>query len=264
MKKIFQIILILCFAGPVFSQTQEIGIFGGGSYYLGDLNPSLHFNMIKPAYGAFIRYNYNSRWAFKVNAYRGKVAGADAVSKTNTTRGLSFSSFITDISANAEFNFFDYYAGMRKNIITPYIFAGFGVFFFKPTADGVNLRDMGTEGQNVGFEGRKKYNLFSFSIPFGFGVKYSLSNRFGLAFEWGLRKTFTDYIDDVSTTYYLDGANIDPANTANYLSDPTGLHKPYMERGNPKTRDWYAFTGLSLTYRFNMFGNRRCPDQRRF
>ena len=144
--------------------------------------------------------------------------------------------------------------------MSPYIFGGVGVFFFNPKSNGVALRDLGTEGQNVGFEGRKKYNLYSFSIPFGFGVKISLNSRLGFGFEWGLRKTFTDYIDDVSTTYYLDGANIDPANTAMYLSDPTGLHKPYMQRGNPKTNDWYAFTGISLSYKFNLFGNRRCPE----
>ncbi len=264
MKKIFQIILMVCLVSPAFSQTQEIGIFGGGSYYLGDLNPSRHFGMMKPAYGLFIRYNYNSRWAFKIDAYRGEVAGNDALSNANPQRGLSFKSKITDLSAMVEFNFFDYFIGTRKNTISPYIFGGVGVFFFNPTADGVNLRDLGTEGQNVGFDGRKKYNLFNYCIPFGLGVKYSLSSRFGLAVEWGLRKTFTDYIDDVSTTYYLDGDNINPANTADYLSDPTGLHKPYMERGNSKANDWYAFTGISLSYKFNMFGNRRCPDQRRY
>jgi hypothetical protein len=94
-------------------------------------------------------------------------------------------------------------------------------------------------------------------------VKYSLNSRFAITAEWGLRKTFSDYIDDVSTTYYLTGDQIDPNNTEQALSDPTFSHDPYMERGNPSTRDWYNFTGITLTYKFKLFGGKGCPDQQR-
>ena len=263
MKKLVSLVVLFLMSGAVFSQTQEIGIFGGGSYYVGDLNPQYHFLMTKPAYGAQVKYNYGTRWSFRLAGYRGKVAGDDARSNASETRGLSFESHITEVSVAAEFNFFDYYIGTKKNIVTPYIFGGLGVFFFNPKAEGVSLRELGTEGQNVGFDGRSQYNLYSFSLPFGLGFKYSFSRRFGLAVEWGLRKTLTDYIDDVSRTYYLEGDQINPDNPVEYLSDPTQLHDPYMERGNPRTMDWYAFFGISLNYKFNLFKGRGCPDQQR-
>ena len=125
------------------------------------------------------------------------------------------------------------------------------------------MREIGTKGQLAAFQGRKQYSLTSFSMPFGIGFKYSISARFGISFEWGMRKTITDYLDDVSTTYYLDGDQIDPGNTAEVMSDPTFEHKPYQERGNPKTNDWYNFTGITLTYKFRLFGNKGCTDERR-
>ena len=261
MKKSLQLVLLLLLSGSLFAQTTEIGLVGGGSYYLGDLSPGVPFLEMKPAYGVIARYNYGTRWAFRLGGYRGKVAGDDAVSKANETRGLKFQSEITEISAVAEFNFFDFFIGTKKDNISPYIFAGVGFFMFNPKVDGTSLRDVGTEGQNVGFNGRKPYNLYSFCLPFGIGVKYSLSSRFGISLEWGMRKTLTDYIDDVSTTYYLDGTKIDPANLTEVYSDPTFEHKPNMQRGDSKTNDWYNFTILSITYKFYMFGKRGCPDQ---
>ncbi|PLW97021.1 MAG: hypothetical protein C0591_07680, partial [Marinilabiliales bacterium] len=69
--------------------------------------------------------------------------------------------------------------------------------------------------------------------------------------EWGMRKTFTDYIDDISTTYYTTG---------DVVSDPTGMHSAGMQRGNEGNDDWYNFTLLSVTYRFNLYGSRKCKD----
>ena len=261
MRKIFAIFCISICSLAIQAQTMEVGLFGGGSYYLGDLNPGMPFIMVKPAYGVVARYNYGTRWAFKLNGFRGKVAGDDAVSKANEVRGVNFESNITDISLSAEFNFFDYFTGSKRDVLTPYIFGGVGFFFYNPVSNGVNLRDIGTEGQQAGFDGRKPYKNLSFDIPFGIGVKYSLNRRLAFTMEWGMRKTFCDYIDDVSKTYYLDGASIDPGNTEQVLSDPTFAHKPYMERGNPKTNDWYNFFGISLTYKFRIFGRRGCPDQ---
>jgi hypothetical protein len=263
MKKRFLSFAFVLFGLTALPQTMEVGMFGGLAYYLGDLNPGIHFLAPKPAYGILARYNLDSRWVIKASAYRGKVKGDDRMGRTNDLRGLKFESRITDISVTAEFNFFNYFTGSRRNSLTPFIFGGIGVFFFKPEADGVDLRSVGTEGQQVGFDGRKPYKLYAFSIPFGLGFKYSVNSRLCLSAEWGLRKSFTDYLDDVSKTYYLDGSQIDPGNPEAVLSDPTMLHKPRQERGNPTTNDWYNFTGVSLTYKFRLFGKNKCPDQYR-
>jgi hypothetical protein len=242
-----------------YSQTAEVGVFGGLSYYLGDLNPGIHFLLSKPAWGFLARVNLDSRWTVRGDFYRGNVKGDDRTGQTNSLRNLRFNSKITDIAAIAEFNFFDYMTGSRKNILTPYIFIGIGMVIFNPEADGVKLKDVGTEGQNIGFDGRTPYSLVAFTIPFGVGFKYSLNKRFSLTGEWGMRKAFTDYIDDVSTTYYLDGTTITAPEEL--LSDPTRIHQPMQERGNPTTRDWYNFSGVTLTYKFRLYNKNKCPNE---
>jgi hypothetical protein len=261
MKKYLLLIAFALLGNVAYLQTAEVGLFGGLSYYLGDLNPGIHFLASRPAYGVTARVNLDSRWVIKGNFYRGKVKGDDHLGNTNDLRGLKFESKITDIALTAEFNFFEYYTGSRKNILTPYIFGGIGMVLFNPMADGIELRSIGTEGQNIGFDGRKPYNRVAFTIPFGLGAKYSINKRLCLSIEWGLRKSYTDYIDDVSTTYYLDGSQIDPANPNEVMSDPTFLHKAMQERGNPTTDDWYSFTGVSLTYKFRLYNKNKCPDK---
>jgi len=261
MKKFLLTLAVAIFSSVSFSQTAEVGLLGGLSYYLGDLNPGIHFLGSRPAWGAVGRVNLDNRWVARVSFVRARVRGDDSKGNTNDLRGLKFESRITDIALTAEFNFFDYFTGSRKNLMSPYIFGGIGMVIFDPRYDGVSLRSLGTEGQNVGFEGRKPYSRIAFTIPFGLGIKYSLNRRICFSGEWGLRKTFTDYIDDVSTTYYLDGASIDPANTEQVLSDPTFLHKPLQERGNPTTDDWYCFAGINVTYKFRLYNKNKCPNK---
>jgi hypothetical protein len=252
--------MLVLFSAPLRGQEFDVGVYAGGSYYLGDLNPSVHFQGTQLAFGVLARYNIDDRWSVKVNAYRGKVKGSSAKSNFLPDRDLSFESPVTDISATAEFNFFPYFTGSRKNFITPYIYAGVGVTLFNPKSSGVALQPLGTEGQNIGYEGRKPYSLFAVNIPFGLGVKLSVSKRIGLALFWEMHKTFTDYLDDVSTTYYLNGPEIDPNNPAQYLSDPTQSMEPGMQRGNSRNWDWYSFSGITLTYKFALGSGKRCRD----
>ena len=243
-----------------FSQTIDFGVFGGGSYYIGDLNPGKHFLLTKPAYGIIARYVINDRLALRMNILHGKIEGDDAISKFDESRQLKFESGITDIGAQIEFNFLKYFTGSRNNFVTPYFFAGLSVVLFNPIADGTKLQPLGTEGQNNSFEGRKPYSLTSFTIPFGVGVKYSLTNKIGVGFEWGIRKTFTDYLDDVSTTYYLIGSQINPNDPSKYLSDPAMNHDPLVQRGNSKNNDWCVFTGFTITYKINLSKQTGCSD----
>jgi len=234
------------------AQTLEVGISGGAAYYIGDLNPALPYNQSQLAYGALARYNINNRWSVKFTYTRGKLQGDDLKTNAVANRDLNFRTKINDFSLVAEFNFWEYFTGSKKNYFTPYIFAGVGFFTFKPfNFGGNNLQASGTEGQNVGFDERTPYNLWSISFPFGFGLKYSLSKRLALGLEWGMRKTLTDYIDDVSTTYYTHG---------DLVSDPTGDYYEGMQRGSENTMDWYNFTLLSITYKFNLYGSKKCKE----
>lgn len=241
------------------SQTLELGLFGGGSYYIGEMNTAIPFYETKLAYGALARYNINNRWAVKLGYNRGELKGDDTKFAFIEGNGLNFQTKVNDVSVVAEFNFFDYFTGSKKSYFTPYLFAGLGFFTFNPKSyDGVALQALGTEGQNEGFAERSPYNKWGISFPFGIGFKYSLTERIGLGVEWGMRKTFTDYIDDVSTSYYLVGAEIDPSNLVGVQSDPTLNHDPYMQRGNSGNNDWVSFIGLSVTYKINLVSRLKC------
>ena len=252
-------IFILLLSVNVKSQTMEVGGMIGASYYLGELNPALPYNQTQLAYGGLVRYNLNPRWSFKFNYYRAKVQGSDNTGGSVKDRNLDFKSDINDFSLLAEFNFWEYYTGSKKNYFAPFLYAGLTYFTFKPVSfSGVELQSIGTEGQNVGFNGRSPYNQFSFALAFGFGIKYSLSKRLALTFEWGMRKTLTDYIDDISTTFYLEGQNINPDISDEILSDPTMSHDAFMQRGDEKINDWYNITGITVTYKFDLKSNKRC------
>jgi len=265
MRKITIFLLFMVVLTP-FADAQksgDLGLLGGVTYYIGDLNPAMPFRMSKPAYGIMYRQNFNSRISLRVHGIRGTVAGDDAVSKTNPERNLNFESTITEAGMQLEINFFDYFIGSKMHSITPYIFGGASVFFFKPFGNlpggKIELQPLTTEGQS------KAYNLYSFSVPFGIGVKYSVSKLIGVGAEWGMRKANTDYLDDISQTYYLDLAGKDPATaTLNELaSDPLLSHNAGMQRGNSRNTDWYSFAGVSVTVKIRMLSKERCLDHQR-
>ncbi|GAB1404164.1 hypothetical protein MASR1M74_13430 [Lentimicrobium sp.] len=243
----------------------EIGVSAGGSYYLGDLNPGQQFLLTKPAFGAFVRHNFNERVAIKGAVMFGSVEGDDLKSKVNLQRGLNFQSKITDIAATFEFNFFDYFIGSLRHYVTPYMYAGGSVLMFNPKASyngtTYELHGMNTEGQGSAmYPERKGYNRTVFAIPFGVGIKYSLGRFVGASLDWSMRKTFTDYIDDVSTTYYLDLQSVDPgsATDTQLTSDPALKHRAGMQRGNDAYNDWISFVTISISLRLNYLENERC------
>jgi len=242
----------------------EAGVFIGDAYYLGDLNPDVHFRSAQLAYGVMARYNLDDRWSVKLGITRGTVKGNSEKTNFLPGRNLQFESPITDFSLMGEFNFFPYFTGSRWNWITPYLYAGVGGFIFEPVSGGQKLRLLGTEGQNIGYEGRTPYKTLGVSLPFGVGVKVSIGKRIGLTAFWEMHKTFTDYLDDVSTTYYMDGTTINPKDQGGMLSDPTRNHTAGMQRGNPSSNDWYSFSGVTATYKFDLKGSKRCKENRHF
>lgn len=258
-KYILMVFLGLGLGLPSALQAQEMEVGGmvGGTYYLGELNPGKQFMMTRPAFGGLIRLNLDNRWSARFNFLSGRVAGDDAISQANETRNLRFRSSITEISVIGEFNFLEYFTGSKKNYFSPYLFLGPAYFTFNPKApyDGsyIELRGLGTEGTV------DNYNLYGFAAVFGFGIKYSVTGRLGVGIEWGLRKTFTDYLDDVSENY-PDPNDLNSVE-ALFLSDPSATkHDPEMQRGNPNNNDWYSFAGISIVYRFKLGEKTTCRD----
>ena len=250
----------------------EVGLFLGGSYYIGDLNPTRHFSQsTKPAGGALIRYNVSHRLSLRGSAFYGNIAAYDGFSSSayQQQRNLNFRSSLVEASAQFEFNFLNYEIGNDKERFSPYIFGGLGVFRFDPegeyNGEWIRLRPLSTEGQGLaGSAVKKTYSKFQISLPFGVGVKVNLAKNLALSLEWGMRKTFTDYLDDLSTRYY-DPQKLADANgsIAALLADKSkvndsGYSNVGRQRGNPTTKDWYSFAGIALTLKLN--GRReKCP-----
>ena len=273
------VIFFLCLhpftvSSQVVSNT-EIGLMAGGSYYLGDINSS-HFGYMMPSGGLVVRKNIDRRIVVKAEGLIGYIRGDDARNTNDPSllsRNLHFRSAIYELSGQVEFNFLPYETGNSLYPWTPFIFTGVSLFRFNPQAEAnngewVNLQPLGTEGQGTTtFPERKKYPLTQFSIPMGGGVKIAVNKTFNIIIEYGIRKTFTDYLDDLSTTY--TGQNlIDMSPLAIEMSDrnidvldPNGT--PYTQsdenywqprakdtqRGNSKNKDWYTFTGITLSFK---------------
>ena len=245
---------------PTFSQDQEIGLFLGTAQYQGDLSMGiLTISETQPSVGAFYRYYLNPWFNFKGNLYVGYISGDDKnfsdESGFRKRRNLRFRSHVLELSGQIEWNIIPYVNGSENNNISPYVFAGAGVFNFSPKADfngeTYDLRDLGTEGQGIEGEG-PKYNLIQISIPYGIGLKYSLGKGWNLGLEVGHRITFTDYLDDVSTDYpNSDELSEDAANLSDRSNELDQFDEPQFNegdgRGNPDADDLYIFTGFTIS-----------------
>lgn len=275
MYKVFRFLLILsCLA--VFGQakaqfddpkTLEVGPHVGVSYYMGDLNPMYPFAMSDLQYGGVVRYNQNNRWTFRFDYTHATVKASDEKIKWRPERGLNFLSKINDFSLMAEFNFLEYYTGNPKKNVSPYIFGGISVFQYTAYADVegtlVDLSDYLTEAAPSDPKWYEKAfgktSPIGVSIPFGMGVKFSLSRHMAATVEWRMQKTFTDYLDDVATVYPEQHAIYRDEDGNEYdLTDPTGNYETGQQRGNATFNDWFGVAGVSLTWKFNLPDRRGC------
>jgi hypothetical protein len=279
MKKIFFSLLICAFAlSPTFAQRSEIGGFVGGSFYLGDLNPTGLFSQTHVAVGTVYRYNLNTRWALRGNVFWGTVTADDE--KHKNERNLSFRSRISEFSIQGEINFLPYFTGSRtKYGFSPYLFGGVGIFVFNPQAyryDAAELKwrwydlaPLSTEGQGLAeYPDKKAYSTTQFSFPFGIGFKYSLNSTFSIGLEWGMRYTLTDYLDDVSGTYVdLVVLKRERGDIAAELSDRSNpltvdgnrVNPVGSRRGSSNKTDWYSFAGITLTAKIGKGRQTNCP-----
>ena len=253
---IFAFIFSFSIKAQQFIPNTEIGVLLGTSYYLGDLN-TIHFNQPLPAAGLIIRQNIDKRFTYKaelmyLNIKSDERNSEDTIAKN---RRLHFKSPIYELSGQVEFNFLPYQSGNPLYTWTPYVYTGVSIFHFNPQAENskgswVYLQELGTEGQGTtSFPNRNKYSLIQYAIAMGGGFKIAVNPSFNIILEYGTRKTFTDYLDDVSTTY-PKGLS-DMTVLAEEMSDPSGTHQLGDQRGDPEKKDWYSFAGITLSFKLN-------------
>ncbi|MCK9480380.1 MAG: DUF6089 family protein [Bacteroidia bacterium] len=259
----------------------DFGILIGGSNYMGELTKSILpvFKETHLAGGLIIRYNLSQSISLRATAMYMRISGDDKNFDSDAfrrRRNLNFRSDIFEFSGGFEWNLLGWYQSRTRLASSPYLFGSVGVYRFNPTTqffyyaglpnqdpslasqngNWIELQPLSTEAQETTKNNeQKRYALTQVCIPFGVGYKFQLSDNWTAGIEFGARKTFTDYLDDISTKYWdpiiVGGAGGYMANAVRDRSYEVG-EKPFMEedaRGNKKTKDWYMFAGVHITYR---------------
>lgn len=260
--------IILIFSVTVTAaQRLHLGVFGGVSAYNGDLVDKIFPKKItNGVLGVTVNYELQDQIMLRAGLTYSIVGGADRFSnKTDIQlRNLSFETSIFEFSAVGEY----YLLNLYDRKYSPYAFAGLAIFKYNPYAyygnqQKVFLRPLSTEGQGLSnYPDRKAYSLTQFALPFGGGIKFAVTDNLRIGLEGGIRKLFTDYLDDVSKNY-IDPADLLAAKgqlavDISYRGDEVGGSLAYPsktdQRGNPKSKDMYYFAGLHLTYKLGGSG----------
>jgi len=202
-------------AQQMLGQRSEVGVGIGTFNYTGDLVRTYNLAFSKPAATVFYRSNISKVVSVRTSITAGKIAATDTrkpIDAFATARAASFNLFLLEAGASFEYHFLNWRDDKRRLRFTPYVFAGAALF-------GIS----GVQQKNA------EYSNVQMAIPFGGGMKYVLNPKYYIAFEFGIRKTFFDYLDNIS--------------------DGDSLYKNY-QYGNAYDYDNYFFTGITLTYTF--------------
>lgn len=210
------ILLASSIASPAqLIQRSEIG-FGLGTFnYTGDLVRSYDFSYSQPAATIFYRANISKVISFRASFTAGKLSANDATNPIDpfaVQRNASFDIFLSEVAGVYEYHFLNWRDDIRRLRFTPYLFAGLALF---------NMSGMTDKAS--------QYSTIQLAVPFGGGMKYVVNPKYYVAFEFGIRKTFFDYLDNIS--------------------DADKAYKNY-QYGNGNDYDNYFFLGLTLTRTF--------------
>ena len=266
---------------------KEIFIGAGASNFLGepggrdqigtDFVQDLEISETKYAIEVGYRYFLLRDLALKTSIYHGMVSGDDALTKEpgRNNRNISFRTPIYELSTMLEYHVVHEKEGSRYKIrgakgqasfvIGVHPFIGIGITYFQPQGQYIdgswhNLKPLNTEGQNLE-GGSEPYNLYTVVIPVGLGLRYSLNGQMKIGLEMGVRKTFSDYIDDTGGAYY-DNATLLAENgpISAHFADPSlgrvntdgnGNIGAGEIRGDSKDKDAYMFAVVSLNYKLS-------------
>ncbi len=206
------VIILLCSktAAQDEGYLMEMGLGGGGSFYMGDANGRL-YNNTNGVFSVLARYNVNPRFSLKANLSSAGISGSTE-NAYGTLPGdeLIFSRTLYDFGAQMEWGFCGY--GMEgwngNHRLAPYGLMGIGVTFAP----------------------EPEQNDFAANFPIGLGLRYKLSERVNIGLEWTMRFSTSDRLDVTRT-------------------DGTTLKDPFMIKGKGiKNKDSYSFTMLYVTF----------------
>jgi len=244
------------YGGHIFA-SNYLGEMGGKEKTRRDFIADIKLGQTRYDFGAYARRKFNQDFSVKAQLAYIRIQGADALSTNpgRVGRNLSFFNNLIELGAHGEYYFYQNNdmsrgsgLGRKKKRIDfkSYIFGGLAGFYNNPKTmyqgSKVKLRPLQTEG--------KKYKAVQLAIPIGAGFVYTINRQLKIGFEFDLRKTFTDYVDDVSTVYVAGAPAV--ANRRDEVTDPYLPHPDNyaagQKRGDPKHKDFYMTTGVTVGY----------------
>lgn len=251
-----------------FDQSKELGLAVGTAYYKGDLIPEGHLQgRLSSGLGAYYRHNFNGRVSLRVNYFRGRIEAWDSDSNNpwQRNRNLHFRNDITEFSSWVEINYLEHRLGNPGDRLSAFLFLGLGMYSHMPEAqlegNWIALQPLDTEGQGTTWgtaRGLESYATSGLSIPIGFGFKANIGPFTAFSFDWGVRKTWNDYLDDVSG-FYADRAVLlsERSELTVLLADRSieheggELNQAGIQRGDDSRSDVFAFLSASISFRIS-------------
>ena len=226
MVTLFQKVFSTAFLAALFictlhahAQKYEVGLGVGGLNYTGEMARDYRIENNRPGGMLFFRYNINDYISLRGHLMGGALYGNDEKpidAFADARNAPEFTISVLELGGMVEYYFLDYKEDINLLRWSPYFFIGLGASWF---------------GQHE--EPKESYNSFQPIIPFGLGFKYLLNREWSIGIEGGARKTFFDYIDNLSG------------------GDPGGnLVNKNLQYGNQYDKDWYYFVGFTVSYTF--------------
>ncbi len=264
------ITISLFFALNGYAQTYKNATWSGNVYLgasnmMGDLGGSnfigsrgifdYDFRSNRLAGGLGLNLHTGGSFSVGLNFLATRLYGDDAFSKQDfhVQRNLCVRTDVLEADLLLEYRPFSRSSGFNRF----YIYSGVGGMYYQPKAeyndDWYKLRELGTEGQYLA-SGDGPYKELQVVVPYGLGYKFRLAKSISLVVDLGFRKTFTDYLDDVSTVY-ADPTELQlSSNTPPPAVDLADRSIDGMAtgsiRGNPDKDDSFHVLSLKLEYIF--------------
>jgi Domain of unknown function (DUF6089) len=254
-------------------QYNSVGVSLSAMNYFGDITPkpsipSLRFGATRPSLGVSFTHRFTPRISARAALSYGRITGDDTKAadkndpdaKYRYNRNMSFRNDIAELSVVGIFDLIpNRNTYIKRPDLVPYVFGGVAGYVGNPKGlvgqNGLGL----SEGSYVALQPLKtegkSYSKGGIAIPFGAGARYKINKSFDIGLEVGFRKTFSDYLDDVSTNY-IDQASLG-SNAAKYFGGAnvistsgefSSFNLPGSQRGKSDEDDWYVTTGLTLNY----------------
>lgn len=218
MKKQFLFYILILISTTSSAQLYQVGGFFGGSNYIGDIGSEYYINPNKIVVGGIAKFNFSPRITFRGTVLYSKIKANDVNAQSNfrKNRGYSFANTLIEGALGIEFSFFKYSLSKIGFTQTPYIIVEVGAVNYTLVS--------------IGGETKRASSLV---FPVGVGYKMKLANNLEIALETSFRYTFKDVID---------------------YNNHAIVGNDRYTFGNPKSNDWYVFTGITISYAFGRPG----------